>query len=221
MAEYNLDSIKSIFSKCLDDCAVFHRPDSDGRLFESEVIHKEDKHWLVMAAGLCESEARKWFSSNNQRAENALHPLRFKHACEISFLFIVRPISEERSQFNPLKLIVPFAVQHQIPYLEINQAYIRMWDFPDNPHKLLNLRWEWDARPAANHPYENWLKEWTHDIGFNPAHPSSHLHINTKRLDPFTLRAGDLFGDLRLAIGHPNPLALIFSIAVWLRSLSS
>ncbi len=220
MSDYILVSIKNIFSKCLEDCAVFHRPDSDGKLFESEVIHKENKTWLVIAAGLCESEANKWFSGHKKRAENSIFPILFKQRCEISMLFVVRAYDGNSIYSNPMRLIVPFAIQQQIPYLEMSQAYVRIWGVPDNYHNLMNLRWEWDTRPTKNYPYEKWLRNWTYDIGFNPAHPPSHLHINTERLDPSKLRTGDLCEDLRLAIGNLNPLSFLFSLAVWLRTLT-
>ena len=83
-----------------------------------------------------------------------------------------------------------------------------------------HLRWDFDPAAAYAAPQEKWLQRWKPIIGFNPAHPPSHLHINQKPLDHFT-RSRDAQAyspdELRLAIGVPNPLAFLMSIAVWLR----
>ena len=106
--------------------------------------------------------------------------------------------------------------------MEIRIAYIRIYDIPENDNRLLNLRWEWDVQPAVQDPFEKWLKCWKSDCGFNPAHPPSHLHLNSEVFSSGgnkAIRPGDLERELRLAIGRPNPLAFLLSIGAWFRGL--
>lgn len=220
MSAHDLQTIQNTFTKCLKDSAVFRRPDSHGNYFEVNNLRKDNKDWLVVAAGIDESEAGDLFQGISKRAEKAVAPLRFGNSCEISILFVARPFSGE---IVPNSKSFPFAVQQGIPWIELREAYIRVWDLPDgNPQKLSNIRWEWDLSGRSDDPYEDWLREWKEEIGFNPSHSPSHLHFNTDRNtqeNTSSVRSGDRLDDLRLAVGKPNPLALILSLAVWLRSL--
>ncbi len=222
MSVNDLSLIQDIFSECIKDIAVLERVESDGRFFESDSIKKERKNWLVIGAGLDESEASRFFPGNSKRAENSIIPLRYK-SCKISMLFVVRPFNGEFDSISmSSSLIAPFAPRKNIPWIQIRNAFLNVYDIPKNNNKLINFRWEWDTNHSFEEPYERWLRLWKNEIGFNPAHPPSHLHINSRTYKEnieFVKRAGDTADDLRLSFGNPNPLSLILSVAVWLRAL--
>lgn len=220
MGLHNLVTIQRTFQQCFKDIAVFERSDTDGQFIEVDDIHKENRHWVVLAAGLDQTEAGNFFAGNRTKAERSLIPLRYKLTCKISLLFVLRPFEQDPMFTNQTILVSPFALTKGIPWIEIRQAYVRILDIPENDMKLSNLRWEWDPVPATSDPDEKWLRSWKYECGFNPAHPPSHLHLNSKPLAVGSMmRPGDSPNELRMAIGRPNPLALIFSIAVWLRGL--
>lgn len=217
MSISDLVGIQRTFTKCLKDIAVFERFHSDGQFFEVNDIQKENKRWLVVAAGIGEDETRDLFHENHKRAQKSLIPLLYKSTCRISFLFVLRPFDQDPMYSNQALLISPFAPTSGIPWVEIRNGYIKILNIPDNDNRLVNLRWEWDVIPALQYPYERWLRFWKDNCGFNPAHPPSHLHLNSDVIS--SRRSGELENELRLALGRPNPLAFLLSIAVWLRRL--
>ena len=220
MSAYNLVNIQKTFQQCFKDVAVFERSDTDGRFIEVDDIHKENKHWVVIAAGLSQSEAEEFFAGNRTKAERSLIPLRYKSTCRISLLFVLRPFEQDPMYVNQTILVSPFAITRGIPWIELRHAYVRILEIPENDANLSSLRWEWDPVPSIRDPDEKWLRPWKHDCGFNPAHPPSHLHVNSIPLAQASLmRPGDSPNELRMAIGRPNPLALILSIAAWFRGL--
>ena len=95
------------------------------------------------------------------------------------------------------------------------------FDLSDGKFGLFNLRWEVDTREAGKPPREHWLRDWKRTLRHNPAHPSSHLHFNTQPKASPVERSRGLEepgeNDLRLAIGDPNPLAFLLSVAAWVR----
>ncbi|MEW6236094.1 MAG: hypothetical protein AB1656_11965 [Candidatus Omnitrophota bacterium] len=212
--------IQNLFLKCLKEANIFDRPDSDGRLFEAEDITKDNKRWLAVAAGVNKKEASELFFGNKSRAVKAEYPIRFHRSGEIRMLFIVRPFDSDLSKVQPLSLIMPFA--KTIPWLEVRQAYLRVSNLPQNDKNIDNIRWEWDCNYFREKPQEFWLKGWFDELGFNPSHSPSHLHFNSNKSiqnNPSSIRDGDLADDLRLAIGNPNPLAFIISLALWIKTL--
>lgn len=222
MTGRQLGIIQSSFIQCFKNIAVFKRSESDGQYFEANDIQKEKRRWLVVAAGVDASEAQKLFSGTPKRAEKALIPLRYKANCKISLLFVLRPFDNDLNSVSESIFVAPFAPRKRIPLVEIRQSYLRVSQIPGNKNQLNNLRWEWDIANALNTPVEKWLRNWNDDCGFNPAHPPSHLHLNSDRYDSSpkkSQRPVDTEIDLRLAIGKPNPLALLLSIATWLRRL--
>ena len=216
--------LQRTFIKCFKDIALFERIESDGRFFESNDIHKENKRWLVIASGISKTETKEFFRGNLNRSEKALEPLKFRMNCIFSFLFVLRPYNEEIDISNTTETdyIAPFAPNQGISYVLIRNGYIRISDFPENNNSIKNLRWEWDIRKALENPNEKWLNYWKSECGFNPAHPPSHLHINSEysfSIDRTKQRAIESDIEFRLAVGKPNPLAIILSIATWLRKL--
>jgi hypothetical protein len=220
MGAHDLVTIQRTFEQCFKDIAVFERYDMDGQFFEVNDVQKDNGRWLVIAAGLSEAEAKDFFAGNPARAQKSLVPLRYRSRCKISLLFVLRPFEENPKYPNQTILVSPFAPTKRIPWIEIRQAYMRILDIPDNDIQLSSVRWEWDAVPAVRDPDEKWLRSWKYDCGFNPAHPPSHLHLNSRALVPGSItRPGDLKNELRIAIGRPNPLAFILSIAAWFRGV--
>ncbi len=219
MTANQLSIIQNTFVDCFSDSAVFDRREAEGNYFEADDIRKDNSHWLVIAAGLTDTEARSLFKGNTTRAKRASIPLRFMEKCEISVLFVARPFLGNAMDASSRCFIAPFAPKRGMPWIELRQARVRISSLPPNRNSLQNFRWEYDCRQAKQQPLEGWLHRWNREFGFNPAHSPSHLHINSDELSPDETRPGDTIEDLRLAIGNPNPLVLIMSIAVWLRRI--
>ncbi|MCX7012114.1 MAG: hypothetical protein NTW86_06035 [Candidatus Sumerlaeota bacterium] len=214
----DLQIVREVFEDCLRCAAVFERKELPGGYFEADEIRKDGKPWLVVAAGLSVSEARNAFSDNAKKAERATSPLRFGARGRLSFLFLAR--AAEAANYEPLQLVVPFDRTSGVSHLELRDAHLRIFEFPSNEHGLQNLRWEWNASGAAERSMEPLLRELETRLGFNPAHPPSHLHINSG--DPTeeesARRPADP-NDLHLSVGAVNPLSLILSLATWLRRI--
>lgn len=222
MTAHDLSIIQRAFQECLRDIAVLERFDHDGHFFEVNDVQKENRRWLVIAAGVDQADAEELFAGNPKRAEKSLTPLRYRSTCRISLLFVLRSFDKEPMYSNQTLLVSPFAPTRGSPWVEIRKGYIRVFDIPENKNRLLNLRWEWEVVEALQNPLEKWLCSWTGDCGFNPGHPPSHLHLNSEvfeRDGDVIRRPGDLVDELRLAVGRPNPLAFLLSLAVWLRKL--
>lgn len=224
MIAQDFKTIRDTLTECFRESGVFAPLDSTGTYFQADSIRKDEKLWLAIAAGVDDSEARDLFRGHSTRIQRAQLPLRVRQISEISLLFVVRPFEGGLGNVSPLSLVVPFTPRLGIECLEVRQAYFRLWDLPENKHGLRNLRWEWDAVQAKEPSLEKWLHRWQKDIGFNPAHTPSHLHLNTDRVKPgdhSREQPGEKFDELRIALGSPNPLAFILGIAAWLRAVSS
>ncbi|MFQ5640353.1 MAG: hypothetical protein ACE5IR_20430 [bacterium] len=183
MRGHELGIIQKTFVQCFKDIAVLERFDSDGQYFETNDIHKERKRWLVIAAGVNDSEAKELFSAIPKRAEKALIPLNYRSVCKISILFVLRPYKNDLKQVPQSTLVAPFAPKKGIPLIEIRQSYVRILNFPDNKNKLNNVRWEWDLVSSFDYPTEKWLRKWKDDCGFNPAHLSTLTWICASPLE--------------------------------------
>lgn len=218
MGSHELITLQAIFTQCFKDIAVFERFSSDGHYFESNDLIKEAKRWLVIAAGINEDDAKKYFNSHPNRFRKAIIPLSYKSLAKISLLFVIKPLSINSKHASSEELVAPFAPNRGIDLIEIRQGFIKVNDIPDNSQNLKSIRIDWELLPSLQEPFEKWLCSWKRECGFNPAHPPSHLHLNPKSSLGGN-RPGDLVDDLRLYLGKPNPLALILSIANWLRKL--
>ncbi len=120
------------------------------------------------------------------------------------------------------RFVAHYAPGDTIPLVEIMKGRISLdFDLHEGRFGLFNLRWEVNAREAGKPPREDWLRDWRRTLGHNPAHPSSHLHFNSHPKASSVERSRGLEepgeNDLRLAIGDPNPLAFLLSVAAWVR----
>ncbi len=215
-----LDDVTKVFAACMKDASVFDRDAPGGNLFEVERIKKERRDWLAIAAGVPGSEADSLFPSNSARAERATIPLSILGGGQASFFFVLRPLSRFPEASVPFERMAHFSPGDDIPFVEIRAAYFRLSDMPGGDNGLSHLRWEFDLTTGHQDPMEDWLRLWKGRLGCNPGHPPSHLHFNAPPADAETLASGrspPSSPQLRLAVGVPNPLTMIFSVAVWLR----
>ena len=212
--------IKKQFDACFDDAGVFERDSSSGTLFEVEKIRKGNQDWLVVAAGVNEALAKKCFPGNPARQQRAELPVNIMGGGQLSFAFILRSIGAGEINESNLEFVTTFAPKRGLPLIHLRDSFFRLSNLPENDSKLSHLRWELDSINAFQQPHELWLHPWKDALAFNPAHPPSHLHINQTPLDDYEF-SRDLSthspSELRLAVGVPNPLALILSVAAWKR----
>jgi hypothetical protein len=215
-----LDDLGRVLESCLSDALVFERDASGGALFEVDSLKKEQKEWLVVAAGVSRDESSVAFPRNPARAERATIPLNVLGGGRASFFFVLRPLQYPIENAATFSRAAHFAPRDGIPLVEIREAYFCLWDLPGDESQLKRLRWELDLTAANQNPIETWLQPWKDRIQYNPGHPPSHLHFNPQPPDidaAWRDRDEQSQTDLRLAVGLPNPLALILSLATWLR----
>ncbi|NQT40725.1 MAG: hypothetical protein HQ581_24740 [Planctomycetes bacterium] len=215
-----LDDLKSVFMECMKDALIFERDVASGGLLEVDSVTKEGKKWLAVAAGITEEESRTVFSANSARAERATIPLNIPGGGQASLLFVLRPTSLPVNDPSTFARLAHFAPQEGIPLVEIREAYFRLSNLPENDNRLSHLRWELDLATAYQQPIEKWLHSWKDRIQYNPGHAPSHIHFNAPPVDAERLgqhRLDHTGSELRLAVGIPNPLAMILSLAVWIR----
>jgi hypothetical protein len=120
------------------------------------------------------------------------------------------------TQHDPISQIVHFAPAEEVPLVEIREGFFRIRDLAENRNTVNSLRWELDAVQSRRDPIDPWLRRPASILGYNPAHPPSHLHINSYDEDEVNMPV-ESSSDLRLCVGVVNPLALVLSIAAWLR----
>ena len=215
---WKLTHLQKQFDKCLRDTVVFSRDTEAGNIVEFETYRKGQRDWLVVAAGIWRSESDRYFSRSSGRRDRAVIPLQLSGGARASMLYVVRPWDAPPP---PSVCGPPFVTtfDENVEFLEVEVAYVRLWDLArPGCH---TLRWELDGDSLQDSPLEPWLRPWRAVLRCNPAHPSSHLHVNTPALDedPAARDSQErLTTDLRLAVGIPNPLALLLSLAAWLRA---
>ena len=214
-----LEAIQRNFDFCLRAASVFERDAPGNQLFEAETLTIAGQKWLVLAAGLDESVAAKKFPAHSSRAERATIPLRTTRGAQASLLFIVRPSEFPiRGDNSPLNHVTWFAPSETVPLIEVREAFFRIQDLPENANRIQSLRWEVDTVSARETPLEDWLRVPARLLGHNPAHCPSHLHINSPLQEDQHGRPMESRADLRFGCGPANPLAVILSIAAWLRA---
>lgn len=218
----NFAEIRQQFSNCFAAAEVFERDSATGTCFEVDRIRKRKRDWLAVAAGVSEALARELFPDNRGRQERAQLPVNILGGGELSFAYILRSIGETELNKAGAEFVTTFAPKRGIPFVELQDSFFRLSNLPGENIRLAHLRWELDSTNAFQQPQESWLHPWREVLIFNPAHPPSHLHINQRPLEDYeSSRDASTHspGELRLAVGVPNPLALILSVAAWIRRL--
>jgi hypothetical protein len=221
-SDYRLNKMVEIFGRCLAEAEIFHRDVPSKTLFDW--IVREEKgglRWAILAAGISEETAESHFKRGSQRASDATIPLQVAGGGRAEILLQMRPIEWPNSHPKGASFLA-YYVPDEIPLVEIAKGRISLdFDVPASRVGLFNLRWEVDPREAGKPPREEWLRGWWQALGSNPAHPASHLHFNSQPKAPAGERSWGwdepAENDLRLAIGDPNPLAFVLSVATWVR----
>lgn len=210
------ENVRNALRQCLAEAEVFTPTNEAGHFFESDIVNG----WLCVAAGIDGQRIQRYFPKNNAKQCRSETGIQIEGGGKLSFALKVR-------QFDPVDFndqignrIASFAPGRDVPYIELNDGFIHLQDMSRGDENVGHLRWDFDASNAYQQPQEAWLSSWMTIIGFNPAHPVSHLHINQTPLDHYhSSRDAQTHSpdELRLAIGVPNPLAMFMSIAAWLR----
>lgn len=215
-----LNDLSRVLAACMRDAQIFERDVPSGGLFEVDSLKKERTNWLAVAAGITEEESTAVFPANSARAERATIPLNILGGGQAAFFFVLRPLGFPLEESSTFARVAHFAPRDGIPLVEIREAYFRLSNLPGDDNRLNHLRWEFDIRTAREDPKEEWLRPWMGRIQYNPAHPPSHIHFNAPPVDAESIgrnRSDHSPSELRLAVGIPNPLAMILSLAVWIR----
>jgi len=213
-----------ILERCLNKAEVFTRDVPNKSLVETDFKKERDgSHWAIIAVGISDDAAAGFFKPGSDRAAHARVPLQVSGGGQASLLLQMRPIEWPNPQPEPTRFVAHYAPGEKIPFVEILKGQINI-DLPDNQLGMFNLRWEVDPAGSGGQPREDWLKDWWRTLGFNPAHPPSHLHFNSqpKRApaDRSQVWEEPAENDLRLATGNPNPLAFLLSATGWLRRIA-
>jgi hypothetical protein len=212
-----------ILERCLHEAKVFERASPNKSLVEQDVRKEGDKlRWVVLAAGISEDDARRYFSDSPSKAENAGIPLQVAGGGQGTILLQMRPIEWPGTIPDSKSVVMHYAPGERVPMVEVRRGRLDFsFDPTDGRLGLFNIRWEIDPHGTGRPPLENWLGTWHKTIGYNPAHAPSHLHFNSQ---PKLMRRDETFDaeddaqrDLRLAVGDANPLAFLLSFAAWVR----
>jgi hypothetical protein len=212
-----------IFERCLREAAVFSRNVPNRSLIEwVEKEERDGSRWAILAAGVSDKTAGRSFKPGSEQAGNATIPLQVSGGGRAEILLQMRPIEWPSSLPGSTRFVAHYALGERISLIEILKGRISVdFDLPEGKFGLFNLRWEVDAREAGRPPREQWLGDWWRALGYNPAHPPSHLHFNSQPKAPAGERSGvweePAENELRLAIGDPNPIAFLLSVASWVR----
>ena len=215
-----LDDLSRVFTACMRDALIFERDVPSGSLFEVDSLKKDNKRWLAVAAGISEGESSSVFPTNPARAERATIPLNILGGGQASFYYILRHLEWPIEKSTTFLRAAHFAPRDGIPLVEIRNAYFRLSNLPGDDNRLNHLRWELDLTTAHQDPIDDWLRPWKNRIRYNPGHAPSHVHVNAPPFDAEAVgrdRTDHSPSELRLAVGMPNPLALILSVAAWIR----
>jgi len=223
MNTYKLSIIQETFLKCFRDTALYSRAVAGNNLFEVNNVKKDNKQWLILAAGLNDFDAALFFKDNPSRALRAKEPLTIpRTSCKMSVLFVLSAFEEDAVVHDKSDRIAPFAPGNGVSFVEIREARLKVDGIPNNDLGIAYIRWDFDLASSFDKPIEKWAYPWRKVCGFNPIHAASHFHINysENEHDDDQKRPGNSIGGLRMATGMPNPLALVLSLSAWLSSLS-
>jgi hypothetical protein len=209
------ERIQSHIEGCLRQAGVFDRSVDGAQLVENEIIERAGRKWILLAAGISDDEARSLINAEHKR-ERAAVPIEISPNGILSMLLILRPLEANRPS-TPGTCAVDFS--RDVGQVELYQGcYVRV-DGLASP-AIQQIRWELDLVAGHEPPVEEWLRPWARIIGCNPGHPPSHWHVNSPPIELPGRRQRRRLAtppELRLAVGLPNPLLLILSLANWLR----
>jgi hypothetical protein len=139
---------------------------------------------------------------------------------QASFCYVLRPLVFPIEGSATFSRTTDFAPGEGIPLVEIRDAYFRLSNLPGDGNRVNHLRWELDPGTGHREPIEDWLLPWMERLRYNPGHAPSHIHLNAPPVDAEAVgrdQQEHSSSELRLAVGIPNPLALILSLAAWIR----
>jgi len=203
-------------AECFDEAEVFESTHEAGHFFESEVVNG----WLCVAAGIEGQRAQRYFAKNGAKQSRAETKIHVEGGGLLSFALKLRKFDPANMDYDIGNRITSFAPHRKVPSIELDDGFFRIQDLTPGDDHISHLRWDFDAGNAYQQPQEAWLRHWKDIVGFNPAHPVSHLHLNQTPLDHYQSNRDAQThpsNDFRLATGVPNPLAWLMSIAAWLR----
>lgn len=210
--DWKFSRMRAEIDRCLRDSMVFAREGDGGTLIEAEICRYDRGEWLVVAAGISPAEGKTFFPVTGNRATRATTPLSVAGSGTLALLLVIRP---KQDASDPARIAT---FSREIPLIELRTGYLRLADV--DRETIRHVRWECDVQTSENEPLEKWLSPWKGILGFNPAHAPSHLHLNSPPLlvsGKGRSRQEHDANELRLAVGVPNPLSLVLSLAAWLR----
>lgn len=215
--DHRFDRIHRHLEDCLWQSGIFERIVDGAQLFDVEIVKRANSNWLVIAAGIADSESAEFVQKHRQ--DRATIPMQITPQGQGRVLLIVRPKLDELDG-SRRKYVTQFS--EDVGDIEIYQgSYIR-FDNIDSP-VIQQIRWELDPVQGHKSPMETWLLPWESIVGCNPAHAPSHWHINSPPIEVRGRRGQSRAirtPELRMAAGLPNPLLLLLSVADWLKSLA-
>src|SRR5258708_2794698 len=123
-----LDKIADTFVECFQDAGVFERS-SGGTIVETDVVRKENKKWIAVAAGIDHDAANDLFPHNSKRAERASEPVTIIPDGQLSLLLVLRPVSLPFEKATDLENVTTFSPAKGVPFVQLRQGcFLRMWD---------------------------------------------------------------------------------------------
>jgi hypothetical protein len=115
------------FEQCLDAAEVFTRDVPNKSLFERDVHREKDgTEWAIIAAGIPDDLAGRYFKQGSERAEHAKIPLRLGDGLEATILMLMRPFDWPSEPPKPTKFVAHFAPGDSIPFVEILKGQINV-----------------------------------------------------------------------------------------------
>ena len=169
-SDYRLSQMVEILNLCLHRAEVFSRDVPNKSLIErTEIEEKDGSRWAILAAGLSDEVAERYFKPGSERVGHATIPLRVSGGGHAEILMQMRPIEWPNPCPGLTRFVAHYAPGEKIPFVEIAKGRISLdFDIPDGKFGLFNLRWEVDAREAGKPPLEDWLRSWWRTLEYNP-----------------------------------------------------
>ena len=124
------------------------------------------------------------------------------------------------TKIHPQIFLTRLSLLSEIQWIELEKSYIRINNISENQNRMQSIRFDWSTDYRHQNTQEDWLKEWQDLVGFNPAHPPCHVHINPNHAEPGErMSEGDQ--ELRLCAGNSSILAVMLSLFSWLKAIGA